>query len=90
MSLPMSPEATPARTGLDMTGYQVLAVSTCERFLVFSALDADDYRVFDQLVGAELANDGPDADFPRFMLDGDDLVDLDLDERLVLRFVGMA
>tara|TARA_R100001463_G_scaffold1314_3_gene5791 strand:- start:1472 stop:1747 length:276 start_codon:yes stop_codon:yes gene_type:complete len=78
-----------APAGLNLTGYQFLAVSADGRLLVFSALDSWGLRVYDLQAGAELINN--DDSTERFCLDDDDrLHDLDLGTVTALRFVGGA
>ena len=74
--------------GIDLTGYSFIAVSCCGRLLIFASVWSWELRVYDLGVHAELANDAGE-DFPRFTLDDDDhLIDLDMEERHALRFIG--
>ena len=76
------------RPVVDLRGYGLLGTADTGRLLVFREENGPDIRVYNLPVGAELANDDPD--FPRFVIENNHLIDLDMEERFEMRFVEVV
>ena len=77
-------------TAQDMIGYRPIGTAGGDRYLVFGHLWTWKIRVYDQISGYELpAGDDHLCDqYPRFIIDGDHLIDQDMDDRHLIRFAG--
>ena len=74
---------------VNLDGYRLIGVAEGDRYLVFSHLWSWKIRVYDQIAGYELPSDDVHADeFPRFVIEGDHLIDLDLKTKHAIRFTG--
>ena len=77
-------------TAQDMIGYRPIGTAGGDRYLVFGHLWTWKIRVYDQIAGYELpAGDDHLCDqYPRFTIEGDHLIDQDMDDRHPIRFTG--
>ena len=71
---------------VNLDGYRLIGVADGDQYLVFSHLWSWQIRVYDQIAGYELPSD--DDEFPRFVIEDDHLIDLDLETQHPIRFTG--